>query len=180
MALTAVMSAAALLISALRVEVPFYPLVFLKFDFAEVPSVLAFTLAGPRWGYLCAVFHYAGLLSRGSDPLGPTMKFLAVVSMLAGMHAGGSRWKLALLCGMAVRAAAMALANLVVLGLLFPHWLSYSIALLSAAGLKVSGWWDAMAMTIILVSVYNCVHVLLSIIPAELIAREVRRRLGVE
>lgn len=180
-AFTAIMSASALIISSLRVELPFYPLTFLKFDFAEIPSLITFMLVGPKWSYFCALLHYFGLLSRGGDPLGPTMKFTAVLSMLLGMHCGlqlkSTKLWPTLLLGMGSRSLAMALANYIVLGFLFPSWLNYSKFLLNAAGIGVEGWADVMALTLALVTAYNCIHTLFSFIPAKLIVSQVERRL---
>lgn len=177
LALTAIMSALALAISLMRLEFPFYPLVYLKFDLAEVPSVLTFALAGPWWGYACALVHFGGLLARGSDPLGASMKLGAVTSMLAGLHVARHRWKLAIALAMALRSAAMAAANLAVLGFLFPAWLRAAQMLLAAAGLHAQSAEDALLITLVLTTVFNCLHVILSVIPAIAIAREVERRL---
>ncbi|MEM2795469.1 MAG: hypothetical protein QXY49_06415, partial [Thermofilaceae archaeon] len=180
-AFTALMSASALIISSLRVELPFYPLTFLKLDFAEIPSLLTFMLVAPKWSYFCALLHYFGLLSRGGDPLGPTMKFTAVLSMLFGMHWGlrskSTKLWLALLLGMGLRSFIMALANYILLSFLFPSWLDYSKFLLNAAGIGVSEWTDVIVLTLVLVTTYNCIHTLFSFIPAKLIASQVERRL---
>jgi riboflavin transporter FmnP len=178
-AVTAVMAALAIAISALRLEFPFYPLVFLKFDLAEIPSVLAFALVGARWSYLCALFHFAGLLARGSDPLGASMKLAAVVSMLAGLQIARHRWKLAVISAMVTRAFAMSVANLAVLGFLFPSWLDFAWKLLTSVGVPVRSREEALLATLALTAVYNCLHVLLSVVPAAAIAEEVERRIGV-
>lgn len=172
------MAATALLLSLLRVEAPFYPLVYLKFDAAEIPSALTFMLVGPRWGYVCALAHYAGLLASRGDPLGPTMKFLAVASMLLGMQLAGGRLRLALALGALVRVAAMSAANLVVVCILFPYWLPVIAELLRRAGIPVYTQADAMTAALLLTAAYNCIHVLLSVLPAAFIAREACRRLG--
>ena len=178
LAVTAVMSALAIAMAALRLEFPFYPLVFLKFDLAEIPSVLTFALAGARWSYLCALFHFAGLLARGSDPLGASMKLAAVVSMLAGLHAARHRWAFAIAVAMAARALAMSVANLAVLGFLFPAWLDFAWKLLSGVGIPVRSREEALLVTLALTAVFNCLHVLLSVVPAAAVAREAERRIG--
>jgi len=175
-AVTATMSALAVVASLLRLELPFPILTFLKFDFAELPSVLTLMLAGPWWSYFCALMHMLGLLARGSDPLGAAMKFLAVASMLAGLHAAG-RWRLAILSAAAVRVAVMSLANLLVLGYLFPAWLAYSERLLRAAGFSVRGEGEALALTLALVAVFNALHTAISVVPSAIVARRVRRAL---
>ena len=174
--MTAVMASIALLLSIARIEIPFYPLIYLKFDFAEIPSVLTFLLVGAKWGYLCALVHYAGLLARSGDPLGPTMKFLAVSSMLLGMQLSSSHSKLSLALGALVRIVAMSLANMLVIGFLFPSWIPAIQGLLKTAGLEVEGWNEVMCVTLMLTGVFNALHTLLSVIPAMLVEREVRRR----
>jgi len=176
--LTAVMAATALLLSLLKIEFPFYPLVYLKFDPAEVPSALAYMLAGPKWGYMCALVHYIGLLASRGDPLGPTMKFLAVVSMLLGMQLARGRQRLSIALGALVRVVAMSVANLLVVCVLFPSWLPIIKELLVVAGIKVGSWGDVLAAALLLTGVYNFLHTLLSLLPALLIVREVRCRLG--
>ncbi|MEM4918201.1 MAG: hypothetical protein QW518_02605 [Thermofilaceae archaeon] len=177
-AVTAAMSALAIVLALFRIEFPFYPLTFLKFDLAELPSVLTLALVGPKWSYLCAAMHAFGLLARGSDPLGVSMKFLAVTSMLAGLHAAKRRWRYAVAVATAARVAVMSLANFAVLGFLFPHWLTFAQRLLNAAGIPVKGWTDTLLVTLALVAVFNTLHVLLSTIPSVAIASRVQRVLG--
>jgi len=176
-AVTAMMSALAVVISLLRLEAPFPVLTYLKFDLAEVPSVLTFLLAGPWWSYFCALMHAVGLLIRGSDPLGASMKFLAVASMLAGMQLARRRWRVALAAATALRVAAMSVANLLVLGFLFPGWLAYAERLLRAAGVPVGGRGDVLLITLALTAVFNALHVLLSVVPSAIVAERVRRAL---
>lgn len=178
-AVTAAMSALTIVLTLFRVELPFYPLTFLKFDFAELPSVLTLALVGPSWSYFCALMHLFGLLARGSDPLGASMKFLAVTSMLAGLHVARRRWKFAIAVASLTRVVAMSLANLVVLGFLFPHWLRVAQKLLNAAGIPVSGWMDTLLVTLVFVAVFNVLHVLLATLPSVAIAAKVQRVLKV-
>ncbi|MCS7104102.1 MAG: hypothetical protein NZ954_00865 [Thermofilaceae archaeon] len=177
LAVAAVMSALAIVISLLRLEIPFYPLVFLKFDLAEIPSVMTFALVDARWSYLCALAHFLGLLARGSEPLGASMKFLAVVSMLLGLQVARRRWKVALISAALSRIAVMSVVNFVILGFLFPFWLDYSSALLARAGLLVQGREEAMAMTLLLIALFNGLHVVLSVVPATLVTGKVRKAL---
>jgi len=175
-ALTSIMASLALVISVARIEVPFPVLTYLKFDLAEIPSVLTLLLAGPGWSYLCAAIHYMGLLSRSGDFLGPTMKFLAVVSMLAGVGIGRGRPLVMLTMGTLLRVTVTSISNLLVLGFLFPEWLSYAEALLRGVGFNPAGEWEVMLVTLALTAVFNVLHTLLSLIPSWAIAVEARRR----
>lgn len=178
-AVTAAMSALAIVLALLRFEFPFYPLTFLKFDFAELPSVLTLALVGPKWSYFCALMHMFGLLARGSDPLGASMKLLAVVSMLAGLHVARRRWKFAVALASLTRVAVMSLANLIVVGFLFPQWLKFAQKLLNAAGIPVTGWTDTLLATIAFVAIFNVLHVLLATLPSVGIAAKIQRVLKV-
>lgn len=177
MAVTATMSSLAIVASALRLELPFPVLTFLKFDFAELFSVLTFALAGPWWSYFCALMHMVGLLVRGSDPLGASMKFAAVVSMLAGLQAARRRWKAAVASAIALRVAAMCLANFLVLCYFFPSWLAYSEKLLKAAGFNVQGEKDALILTMVFVALFNALHVPISVLPSVILAEKVKKTL---
>jgi len=180
LAVTAVMSALAIVMSLHRLEIPFYPLVYLKFDLAEIPSVLTLALAGAWWSYLCALFHFVGLLARGSDPLGASMKLTAVASMLAGLQIARRRWKLAIASATATRALAMSAANFIVLSFLFPSWLDFAWKLLASVGMPVRSREEALLTTLALTAVFNCFHVLLSVIPAAAITEGVVRRIGIK
>ena len=105
--LTAVLAALALVITVSKIEVVYPILPYLKFDFAEIPSVLAFFLVSPYSGLSTAVIHWLFLIYRAGNVLGPTMKFTAVVSMLAGF------WFTSLISGRFVKN---------------PHWRKYLIA----------------------------------------------------
>src|SRR3989304_10390502 len=65
---------------------PFFPIMpFLRFDPAEIFSVLAFLIFGPVSAAIAATVHwiFLSLTSTGSTgPLGPAVKFASVLSML--------------------------------------------------------------------------------------------------
>ena len=178
-AFTAIMAALAFLISLARIEVPFYPLIYLKFDFAEIPSTLTFLLLGPSWSYICATIHYFGLLARSGDPLGPTMKYLAVISMLAGMSLYRSKTLVSFVLGALARIAVMSIANIIVVGFLFPSWLSFIKFLLESVGLSLTQDWEVLLVAVLLTAVYNAIHTILSVVPSWIIDREVKKRVQV-
>ncbi len=70
---------------------PFFPILpFLKFDPAELFSVLAFLIFGPVAGIIAATFHWIFLTATGTNgPLGPAAKYAAVLSTLLGLWLGG-------------------------------------------------------------------------------------------
>ncbi len=70
---------------------PSFPILpFLKFDPAELFSVLAFLIFGPVAGIITATFHWIFLTGTGTNgPLGPAAKYAAVLSTLFGLWLGG-------------------------------------------------------------------------------------------
>lgn len=69
---------------------PSFPLLtFLKFDPAELFSVLAFVIFGPIPAVITATVHWLFLTATGVDtPLGPAVKFVSVLSTLFGLWLG--------------------------------------------------------------------------------------------
>jgi len=183
--ITAIMGTLAIILSLYRVEIPFPILVFLKIDFAEIPSFITYYLLGFNWGLLCSVIHWIMLLARSGDPVGPTMKFLAVSSNLLGMcfvkKITGRVTKiyliLELVSGAMVRIAVMTIVNMVVLEVLFPSYLNFSKMLLENAGIKVATDYDALASILIIVGFFNLVHSIVSTLPALAIVSAIKKRL---
>ena len=167
MAVASVMGGLAALLSLARVEVPFPILTYLKVDPAEVPSFMAYFAAGLGAGVPCALVHFLAIATRG-EVLGGSMKLLAVLSNLAGlslgMRVGGLRT--AVLTGALVRILVMDLANLLVMTVLFPEYLMISEYMMRGAGVPVGSPSEALLWTIIIVSIFNAVHALVSGIPA--------------
>jgi hypothetical protein len=69
---------------------PSYPIMpFLRFDPAELFSVLSFLIFGPVPAIVAATVHWIFLTVTGtSGPLGPTVKFISVLSTLLGLWLG--------------------------------------------------------------------------------------------
>jgi len=74
---------------------PSFPLLsFLKFDPAELFSVIAFLVFGPIPALVTATVHWIFLTATGTDtPLGPAVKFAAVLSTLAGLWLGSKTYQ---------------------------------------------------------------------------------------
>jgi riboflavin transporter FmnP len=74
---------------------PSFPLLsFLKFDPAELFSVIAFLVFGPIPALVTATVHWIFLTATGTDtPLGPAVKFAAVLSTLIGLWLGGKTYQ---------------------------------------------------------------------------------------
>jgi riboflavin transporter FmnP len=88
----AVMGALAALTTVIlpaRIQPSFPILPFLKFDPAELFSVLAFLIFGPVPALVTATVHWIFLTATGTDtPLGPAVKFASVLSTLFGLWIG--------------------------------------------------------------------------------------------
>jgi len=85
----AIFAALAALLTLAKAEIPFPLIPYLKIDFVEIPIVVAFFLFGPLAATISAVVHWLFLNVQGSNaPLGPMLKFLAVMSTLGGFWLG--------------------------------------------------------------------------------------------
>lgn len=160
-----------------------YPIIpYLKFDVAEIPVVLAFFLLGPEAGLISSIVYWVILLLVGSyTPLGPTMKFIAVISMVAGLWLGfrllkNPRWGLLLgsCIGCLLRVLTMGILNYLILVFLFPEFLEIAAASISMVlGLRFSGEGMALILVIVFTALFNVLHTVLSIIPAYLLVRSI-------
>jgi len=93
----AVMGALAALITVIlpaRIQPAFPILPFLRFDPAELFSVLAFLIFGPVPAIITATVHWLFLTATGTDtPLGPAVKFASVLSTLFGLWLGCAAYR---------------------------------------------------------------------------------------
>ncbi|MFQ6011569.1 MAG: hypothetical protein ACE5KG_05300 [Nitrososphaerales archaeon] len=186
-------SLGALAVILSQVPLPAFPFLFLRIDLAEVIDVLSFLLLGPSWGLLTLLIHWFGLnlLPSFLPIIGPFMKLLAVLSMFLGFWITGKIWRmlvkrkgsgkfflgLLVLNGALVRVAVMALANFLLFAFLLPETYfpvltaaleKLSLILEAAIGLKIVVTSDLQAVWISvgILSIYNAIHVLVSMIPA--------------
>ncbi len=192
----AVFGGLAALMATLSFEVPFPILPYLKFDFAEVPVVIAFLLFGPVPGFLAATIHWLFLTVR-SGVLGPAIKFAAVVSMLAGIWLG-SKLRLRanrssasqfvglgimFTVGLVIRVLLLTLVNYAVLVYVAPvffgqDYLKFAaFTLKSTLGLTLANVTDLIIYTLIYTAIFNSAHVAFAAIPAFAIVLSLHRRL---
>jgi len=183
LSLTAVMGATAIVISLMKIEIPFPILYYLKIDFAEIPVYLTYFLVGAKLGILCGSFHFMGLVLRSGDVLGPLMKYLAEISNILGMFIGariskiGKRRVVEIGTGILSRIFIMSISNLLVLGVLFPSYLYFSKMLLEKSGLYIASLQEALYYTLIIVALFNTTNSVLSVIPALLAYKSIGKRL---
>ena len=150
-----------IVVSGVSKYLSFPILTYLKFDPAEIPAFMALFLSGLRAAFGVAFFHFIFLLWFGEfTPIGPTMKFLAVASTLAGWGLGGRLanhvWvKLAV--SSTLRVAVMTVANIYVLLFIFPEWIHYLGGMLGIG----DDVWSVLSVVLALTAVYNVVHVVI-------------------
>lgn len=180
--------AAALVVAPL--SFPFPPIPYLKFDLAEIPIFTAYFLMGPWVGFLSATLCWVVHNLVGEFvPLGPAMKYAAVVSTLAGLHLGV--WLLKRVrkrsvsagvlagtgLGALTRSVVMTMFNYLVLVVFMPFFFEFAVGCVEAFfGISFASDLDAFIWIFALTAVFNVLHTLLSVIPAYLTAEAVRRR----
>ncbi len=76
-----------------RIQPSFPIMPFLRFDPAELFSVLAFLVFGPIPAMIAATVHWFFLTATGTDVLGPAVKFAAVLSTLLGLWLGSRMYR---------------------------------------------------------------------------------------
>ncbi|MCD6155308.1 MAG: hypothetical protein J7J22_06050 [Candidatus Verstraetearchaeota archaeon] len=185
--LTSIFAALAIMFTILKLEFPFPVLLYLKFDFAEIPVVSAFFLINPYAGFITSIIHFLFLLYRSGDLLGASMKFSAVFSMLVGFwlihkffgRTGGRSWFiLSSLLGGFLRIIVMSLLNVIVLLWIAPGYLDYAVFVLSSFFGYSLSYSEALIWTLIFTGVYNFIHVFFSFIPSIIIVRALGSRFG--
>ena len=171
---SAIFGALAAVLAILPISFP-YPLIpYLKFDPAELPVALAFLALGPIPGFLSAITYWIILLLVGEfSPIGPTMKFLAVSSMLLGAWAGfkvSKTWRgglaLSMILGGFLRVLVMSISNYLVAVLFFPEFFEIAARMISLSlGIKVLGRFSSILLVLAFTSLFNILHLLMSLIP---------------
>lgn len=145
-ALCAIFSALAVMLTMVNITIPFPLLPYLKFDFSEIPVTMAFFLIGPQYALLSTAIYWIVLTIRAGDILGPAMKGAAVASMIIGLWVAskvtkGNKAKdvkslitSGLAIGGLLRVVMLSMFNYAVLTYIAPFWLDYATGLGSHAG----------------------------------------------
>lgn len=172
-----VFSALAVMLTSLKAEVPFPLLPYLKFDFAEIPVMITLFLFGPIPSLVTEVIHWIALTVTRGWILGPLMKFLAVVPMIAGFWLGvsmynklrsGKTHNVAILfvvgniVGIVARVLVASIANIVVFLIVAPEWLGYAGYMLGLVGIVTTSVFKILLWALLLTGVFNTLHVPLS------------------
>ncbi len=167
----------------LRIQFPILP--YLTFDFAEIPVMVSFLVFGPAAGVISSLVLWGTLSFVGTTGIfGATMKFVAVISSALGLWLGiavssriagrlGLRGILVsgLSFALVSRVLIMTVANYVALVIIFPDFLGYSASLLTKAGIvSSSSPLSGIAAVLLITSVYNVIHIFLSMVPSFFLA----------
>ena len=186
----AIFAALAALLTLAKAEIPFPLIPYLKIDFVEIPIVVAFFLFGPLAATISAVVHWLFLNVQGSNaPLGPMLKFLAVMSTLGGFWLGNEIYcrikgnrivpslalSMTIGSGILLRIAAMTVVNYAVLLYIAPvffgaDYLGFAkFTLEKSTGWKLASDAAVLVYTLLFTALYNLVNLLVAAIPAGLI-----------
>jgi len=175
-----IFGALASILAILPLSIPYPPITYLKFDLAEIPVMIALLCFGPISGMGSALIYWGILLWRGEfSPIGPSMKFLAVFSMLMGLWIGakifrGSRLTLCLsfILGVFLRILSMSAMNYLIAYLLFPGFMESAARNISLVlGINVSGELSCLIVVLIFTAIFNLIHSILSIVPSVVIVK---------
>jgi riboflavin transporter FmnP len=170
-----IFSALAIVLTVNKAEIPFPFLPYLKFDFAEIPVMIALLLGGFVPGLITEVIHWIGLSLARGWVLGPLMKFLAVIPMIAGFWLGiriyrtiysGKSIVAALALAVLFRVVVCSITNIVLFLFIAPEYIEFAGYALKATGIDVSSNFDILIWTLTLTGIFNALHVLLSSIVA--------------
>ncbi len=164
---------------------PFFPILpFLKFDPAELFSVMAFLIFGPVAGIIAATSHWIFLTATGTNgPLGPAAKYSSVLATLLGLWLGGKLYQRVgiksdrmsvafgsmLTFAMIARVAITLVLNYFIFTYIGPvifgiNYLGFSQhTLLLTLGIQYSGTWLLTAM-LLFTSAFNALHTIFSVV----------------
>jgi len=168
-----------------RIQPAFPVMPFLRFDPAELFSVLAFLIFGPMPAMIAAIVHWIFLsATSATGPLGPSVKLAAVLSTLFGLWMGskifqqmrvsyshasaalGSMFASAVLC----RVVILLFVNYFVFTYVGPvifgiDYMGFSQRTLQATvGLQVASPWELLVAMLIYTSIFNGLHAVFSVV----------------
>lgn len=174
----AVFGALASAISYMHLSLPFLPLTYLEFQFAEIAIVMAVILYGPLAGLL-ASFEYLIILEMLGQfaPFGPLLAFLGVGSIVIGMAAARyllfnanrktgvwSYASISIIIASSIRVPLLTFANLAYFYLVAPNFINIATSELSSfLGNAVI---SSFALVLIFTAFFNIIQSIISIIPA--------------
>ena len=160
LASAALLGSLALMLSLSHVRLPYPLLPYLKFDFAEIPAIVAALVFGFADSVAVMALHYLGLVLTTGDLLGPAFKFMAELSTVVGLLPFRRRGlRACLLASAASRVAVMSLVNFLFLQVFAPGFLEAIRLPFAGAGGRL---WK-LVVVLILTAVFNAAHVCLDL-----------------
>ncbi len=139
-------------------------LTYLHFDLCEIPSFTALLLYGLPESMAVATIHFIVLMLSGEFvPIGPIMKYLAVISTLIGYWIGAklcNKGNLpALITSCILRVIVMTGANWALLFLIEPSFLQFVVNMLNVAT-QINNVFLIILLAFVLTGIYNAIHVI--------------------
>jgi len=190
----AALGSLAAVLSILNMTIPFPLVPFLKFDFAEIPDILAFLLLGPTAGLFTTAIHalFLYFVVPPFSPVGPIMKFAAVISMMLGLWLGsilfgfmkrfssslGSRLFIVSVFtfGASSRVIIMSLLTFLLYYLLMPDmYLPLARELLGRLGMQFQSDISVALVVVLFTGVFNLLHVIMGLSSALVVLRVLTR-----
>lgn len=168
-----------------RIQPSFPILPFLRFDPAELFSVLAFLIFGPIPACVVATVHWMFLTATGSGaPLGPAVKFASVLSTIVGLWCGSEahnrlppRYRsistavgCMLLFAIVARVGILLVANYFVFTYIGPvifgiDYVGFSQRTLQTTlGMEFAGPWQVLLAMLLYTSIFNGLHAVFSVL----------------
>jgi len=180
----AIFGALSIVISLLHLGVPFVPVPYLVFEFAEIPVIISGMLFGPV-GALISALEYWGMLQIVGQfaPIGPAAAFLGVGSTVIGMilaakllrrlgHVPGI-WAfsaLAILFGAMIRAPILTFVNWGILVYIAPGFAPFATkALGSFLGYQLSPD-SGLILVLVFTAIFNLIQTVVSVLPSAAIS----------
>jgi len=173
---TSLLAATAIAITVLGISkyLRFPILTYLTFDPAEIPTFIALLVLNVKYAFMVAIAHYAFLLWFGGwTPIGPTMKFLAVSSMLLGWQLGkflSKRTVVKIATASIARAVIMLIANVIVLLFIYPNFISIISKILGTTST-----YETLLIMLLLTSIYNVLHVVFDFSISKIIVERINK-----
>jgi len=179
---TSLLTALAIAIATLKIHIPYPILPYLKFDLTEIPIFIVLVFYGLKLSTISSIVYWVILLGIGEfTPIGPTMKFLAILSMLVGYTIGYRITKsniTGLVCSIIVRVMVMSLMNYIVLELLIPGGLDWAASFVSRIlGVKMTGYYEKFITLLVFTAIFNTIHTVIVVLPSNYIVLLLVRRL---
>ncbi|MEM0287047.1 MAG: hypothetical protein QXG05_02595 [Nitrososphaerota archaeon] len=176
----AIFGAMSSILTLANIAIPFPPLPYLTFDFGQIPVVIATLLYGPLAGTISVVEYFGILELVGSfRPVGPILRLLATGSIVLAIYVAGRVYSrlasepklkrftlISLGLSSLFTIPIMTIANIVVLLILFPFFLTYANASLGTfLGINFVGE-SGLFIIILFTVIYNFLQLLITIIPS--------------